>query len=171
MGIIESVSHQDRRYINEPLPLRISNRIPLWPQCRIRIPPRSRPVYQDLRRWHRNSPPLRRVHRFRRTRHVALLHRLLTVWLPLHHCIYIVLIALQQGLLLLLVVDRHEAAVWSRRQFGDHSSCDLGCFLGNGPGVACGVDGMAACVRVAAGRDEEGEVEEPMDEGASAWSI
>ena len=69
--------------------------------------------------------------------------------------------------MLLLIVDRDKASIGSC-QFGDHFSCDLGCFFGNGAGVACGVFGMAASVGVAAGGDEEGEVEEPVDEGASA---
>ena len=147
------------------------NRIPLRPQCRMRACPRSRSIHQDLGWWHWNSPPLSRVQRLRRTRHVALLHRLLIVRLPLHLCIYIILIPLQQRLLLLLlIVDRHKASVRSC-QFGNHSSCYLGCFLGNGAGVACGVLGMAAGVGVAACGDEEGEVEEPAEDCALGRAI
>lgn len=148
-------------YQTNPLPLRMMNWILLPHHCRMRIRPRSRPNHQDFRWWHWNSP------RLRRTRHVALLHRLLTVRLPLHLCIYIIPIPLQQRLLLLTIVDRHEASIRSC-QFGHHSSGYLCCFLGNGAAVACGVVGMAAGVGVAAGGDEEGEVEEPGGGCASA---
>lgn len=93
------------------------------------------------------------MQRLRRTRHVALLllHRLLLSvrLLPLH----------------LLVIDRDEAAIGAGCHFSDHSAGDLGCFFGDGAGVAGGVGGVAAGVGVAAGGDEEGEVEEPGEEG------
>ena len=138
----------------------------------MRACPRSRSIHQDLRWWHWNSPPLGRVQRLRRTRHIALLHRLLIVRLPLHLCIYIILIPLQQRLLLLLlIVDRDKASIWARRQFGNHPPSYLCCFLGNGAGVACGVLGMAAGVGVAACGDEEGEVEEPGEDCALGRAI
>ena len=65
----------------------------------------------------------------------------------------------------LLVIDRDEAAVGTCGHFGDHSAGDLGCFFGDGAGAAGGVGGVAAGVGVAAGGDEEGEVEEPGEEG------
>ena len=167
--------HSRQELYRSPLLSCITNLISLPHKRRMRTRLPSRPIQHNLRRRHRNSPPLRRVQRLRRTRHVALLllHRLLTIWLlPLHFWIYI---TLQQRLLLLLllllIVDRDEAAIGACCQFGDHSAGDLGCFFGYGAGVACGVDRVAAGVGVAAGGDEEGEVEEPGEDCALVCEI
>ena len=73
-------------------------------------------------------------------------------------------------LLLILVVKRDEGAVRAGH-FSDHATRYLGGFFGDGEGVLGGVFGVPAGVGVAAGGDEEGEVEEPVGVWVLVYAI